>query len=338
MSTAAVQQNRPFSRAVRKIKVASTVNSLAKSWQSWANKNTEKQDMIPSGWMPDTILEDTKDKQNEKSEMKLLVTPRVVSITSEVGEEDQIKTVTVTKGITPKCTEYGKDLVNIIKEKINTNQLTSEDTKNFLGNESPTRRRYCGGRAGTLVKALGCRSSGSDAEDSGFGEEVSLSDNSDQNESEPKKHVNRQKIKITTMNDLRSKWQRFAEDHIEGQKLNPFSEEFDYEHAMAIRLQKGDAGYGQPKDGSKTAQRADRAQKHIHREMEEMCFIIRSMGQQDKEGRIYVTFGRLFDRYVKISDKVVGILLRCRKHKMVDFEGEMLWKGQDDDIIITLLE
>uniref|UniRef100_A0A8C2JJE1 Costars domain-containing protein n=1 Tax=Cyprinus carpio TaxID=7962 RepID=A0A8C2JJE1_CYPCA len=85
----------------------------------------------------------------------------------------------------------------------------------------------------------------------------------------------------------------FAEDHIEGQKLNPFSEEFDYEHAMAIRLQKGD-------------------------------------------GHIYVTFGRLFDRYVKISDKVVGILLRCRKHKMVDFEGEMLWKGQDDDIIITL--
>ncbi|XP_059415725.1 actin-binding Rho-activating protein-like [Carassius carassius] len=338
MSTAAVQQNRPFSRAVRKIKVASTVNSLAKSWQSWANKNTEKQDMIPSGWMPDTILEDTKDKQKEKSEMKLLVTPRVVSVNSEVGADDQIKTVTVTKGITPKCTEYGKDLVNIIKEKINTNQLTSEDTKNFLGNESPTRRRYCGGKAGTLVKTLGSRSSGSDAEDSGLGEEVSLSDNSDQNESEPKKHVNRQKIKITTMNDLRSKWQRFAEDHIEGQKLNPFSEEFDYEHAMAIRLQKGDAGYGQPKDGSKTAQRADRAQKHIHREMEEMCFIIRSMGQRDKEGRIYVTFGRLFDRYVKISDKVVGILLRCRKHKMVDFEGEMLWKGQDDDIIITLLE
>ncbi|XP_016352310.1 actin-binding Rho-activating protein-like [Sinocyclocheilus anshuiensis] len=338
MSTAAVQQSRPFSRAVRKIKVASTVNSLAKSWQSWANKHTDKQDMIPSGWMPDTIIEDTKEKQKEKSEMKLLVTPRVVSVNSEDGADDQIKMVTVTKAITPKCNEYGKDLVNIIKEKINTNQLTSEDTKNFLGNESPTRRRYCGGKAGTLVKVLGSRSSGSDAEDSGLGEEASLSDNSDQNESEPKKHVNRQKIKITTMNDLRSTWQRFAEDHIEGQKLNPFSEEFDYEHAMAIRLQKGDTGYGRPKEGSKTAQRADRAQKHIHREMEEMCFIIRNMGQRDKEGCIYVTFGRLFDRYVKISDKVVGILLRCRKHKMVDFEGEMLWKGQDDDVIITLLE
>lgn len=345
MSTAGVQQNRPFSRAVRKIKVASTVNSLAKSWQSWANKHSDKQDTIPSGWMPDTIIEDAKEKQKEKNEMKLLVTPRVVSVVGEEATDDQIKTGIVTKAITPKCNEFGKDLVSVIKEKINTNQLTTEDTKNFLGNESPTRRRYCGGKAGTFGKAIGrkegksigSRSSSLDADDSGLGEEASLSDNSDLNENEPKKHVNRHKIKVTTMGDLRSRWQRFAEDHMEGQKLNPFSEEFDYDHAMATRLHKGDAGYGRPKEGSKTAQRADRAQKHIYREMEEMCFIIRDMGQQDKQGQIWVTFGRLFDRYVKISDKVVGILLRCRKHKMVDFEGEMLWKGQDDDVIITLL-
>ncbi|XP_056126534.1 actin-binding Rho-activating protein [Rhinichthys klamathensis goyatoka] len=345
MSTAAVQPNQPLSRAVRKIKVASAVNSLAKSWQSWANKHTDQQDTIPSGWMPDTIIEDEKEKQKEKSEMKLLVTPRVVSVNSEDCADDQIKTVSVTKAITPKCNEYGKDQVSIIKDKINTNQLTSEDTKNFLGNESPTRRRYCGWKAGTFAKALGqkeektvgSRSSSLDAEDSGLGEEASLSDTSDQNENEPKKHVTRHKIKITTMNDLKSRWQQFAKEHIEGQKLNPFSEEFDFEHAMAIRLHKGDTGYGRPKEGSKTAQRADRAQKHIYREMDEMCFIIRDMGQSDEEGLRCISFGRLFDRYVKISDKVVGILLRCRKHKMVDFEGEMLWKGQDDDVIITLL-
>ncbi|KAG1963236.1 actin-binding Rho-activating protein [Pimephales promelas] len=337
MSTAAVQPNQSLSRAVRKIKVASAVNSLAKSWQSWANKHTDQQDTIPSGWMPDTIIEDEKEKQKEKSEMKLLVTPRVVSENSEDCEDDQIKTVSVTKAITPKCNEYGKDQVSIIKDKINTNQLTSEDTKNFLGNESPTRRRYCGWKAGNFAKTTGSRSSSLDAEDSGLGEEASLSDTSDQNENEPKKHVTRHKIKITTMNDLKSRWQQFAKEHIEGQKLNPFSEEFDYEHAMATRLQKGDTGYGRPKEGSKTAQRADRAQKHIYREMDEMCFIIRDMGQINEEGLRWVTFGRLFDRYVKISDKVVGILLRCRKHKMVDFEGEMLWKGQDDDVIITLL-
>lgn len=139
------------------------------------------------------------------------------------------------------------------------------------------------------------------------------------------------------MRDLMNKWQTFADEHVEGQKLNPFSEDFDYNHAMTVKLHKGQLGYGYPKEGSKTAQRAERAKKHIHREMEEMCYIIRNMGQMDKEGHIYVTFGRLFDHYVKISDKVVGILLRCRKHKMVDFEGEMLWQGQDDYVKIRLL-
>lgn len=143
-------------------------------------------------------------------------------------------------------------------------------------------------------------------------------------------------IKIATTGDIRSRWQQWSEQHIEGQKLNPFSEEFDYEYSMAQRLHKGDSGYGRPKEGSKTAERGDRAQKHIYREMEEMVWIIRDMGFKDKEGRTIITFGRLFDRYVKISDKVVGILLRCRKHKMLDFEGEMVWKGQDDDVIITL--
>lgn len=139
------------------------------------------------------------------------------------------------------------------------------------------------------------------------------------------------------MGDLLNKWKKFAEEHVEGQKLNPFSEDFDYDHAMAVRLHKGQLGYGHPKDGSKTAQRAGRAKKHIHQEMNEMCYIIRDMGQMDKQGHIYVTFGRLFDHYVKISDKVLGILLRCRKHKMVDFEGEILWQGQDDDVKIRLL-
>ncbi|XP_030636816.1 actin-binding Rho-activating protein [Chanos chanos] len=345
MSTVAVQDNRPSTRAVRKIKCAAMVNSLAKSWQSWANEHTGKQETIPSGWMPASIVEDEKEK--ERSEAKLLVTPRVVSVDAD-GSEGQIKTGSVTKSNAPKRSECSNDLVISIKEKIDNQSLVTKDTKPFLGSESPTRRRHCGGKAAsTLAKVMekaereerkmGSRSSSVDTEDSGLGEEAALSDNSDQTEVKPKRHISRPKIKVTTMGDLRSRWQQWSEEHMEGQKLNPFSEEFDYEHAMSIRLHKGDSGYGRPKDGSKTAQRAERAHKHIHREMEEMCYIIRDMGRKDKNGRVYVTFGQLFDRYVKISDKVVGILLRCRKHKMVDFEGEMLWQGQDDNVIITLL-
>uniref|UniRef100_A0A8D0C7C0 Costars domain-containing protein n=1 Tax=Salvator merianae TaxID=96440 RepID=A0A8D0C7C0_SALMN len=61
-------------------------------------------------------------------------------------------------------------------------------------------------------------------------------------------------------------------------------------------------------------------------------------GPKGRDGHVRITFKQLFDRYVTISNKVVGVLLRARKHGLVDFEGEMLWQGKDDDVIITLLE
>uniref|UniRef100_A0A673CRI2 Costars domain-containing protein n=1 Tax=Sphaeramia orbicularis TaxID=375764 RepID=A0A673CRI2_9TELE len=53
---------------------------------------------------------------------------------------------------------------------------------------------------------------------------------------------------------------------------------------------------------------------------------------------ITVEFGKLFEHYVTISNKLVGILLRARKQGLVDFKGEMLWQGKDDHEMITLLE
>uniref|UniRef100_A0A3Q0T1F6 Costars domain-containing protein n=1 Tax=Amphilophus citrinellus TaxID=61819 RepID=A0A3Q0T1F6_AMPCI len=53
---------------------------------------------------------------------------------------------------------------------------------------------------------------------------------------------------------------------------------------------------------------------------------------------ITVEFGKLFEHYVSISNKLVGILLRARKQRLVDFEGEMLWQGKDDHVVITLLQ
>uniref|UniRef100_S4S0Q0 Actin-binding Rho-activating protein n=1 Tax=Petromyzon marinus TaxID=7757 RepID=S4S0Q0_PETMA len=147
----------------------------------------------------------------------------------------------------------------------------------------------------------------------------------------------RQKSRCSRVKDLQSGWAKWSEDHMETQKLNPFSDGFDAEHALATRPQKGEEGYGRPKEGTLTAERAKRAERHIRREMEDMCFIINGMGVQGRDGRVRMPFGELFDRYVRISDKVVGILLRARKHGMVDFEGEMLWQGRDDHVVITLL-
>lgn len=144
--------------------------------------------------------------------------------------------------------------------------------------------------------------------------------------------------KCSQVDSLKGRWQQWADKHIQSQKLNPFSDEFDYDLAMSTRLHKGDEGYGRPKEGSKTAERAKRAEEHIYREIMELCFVIRTMARHRRDGKVQVTFGELFDRYVRISDKVVGILMRARKHGLVHFEGEMLWQGRDDHVLITLLE
>ena len=50
-----------------------------------------------------------------------------------------------------------------------------------------------------------------------------------------------------------------------------------------------------------------------------------------------IKFGRLFEIYVRISNKLVGVLLRARKHGLVHFEGETLFQGRDDDVRVSLL-
>ncbi|NWV39753.1 ABRA protein, partial [Grantiella picta] len=208
-----------------------------------------------------------------------------------------------------------------------------------------------GKKEGLLLK---CRDDSLDAQDSGYGE---AEDKLEQEESDQEVTAVRIKRpapslgsrlseearsnarrKCSGVHSLKDRWQEWADQHITTQKLNPFSEEFDHELAMATRLHKGDEGYGHPKEGTKTAERAKRAEAHIHREIRDMCFIIESMARPRPDGKIQVTFGELFDRYVRISDKVVGILMRARKHGLVDFEGEMLWQGRDDNVIITLLK
>ncbi|XP_061544315.1 actin-binding Rho-activating protein [Phycodurus eques] len=331
-------------RAVRKIRCAAMVASLAKSWQGWASEHADKQDAAPAGWTPCSADQtDTKERQHV---VKVAIRPREKAS----SDANPIRSVSISKTVQPKASERGGDPVDIICGKMESGP---EESKPFLGNESPTRRRHIRtlhGSGGVIHdrklmlqdRTLSSRSSSLDTEDSGLGDEVAPGDGADAKTETTgvkcQKVGSRPKIKMATMGDIKSRWQQWSERHAEGQKLNPFSEDFDYEYAMSLRLRKGDSGYGLPKEGSKTAERGDRAHKHVRREMEEMVRIIRDMGFRDGEGRTAVTFGRLFDRYVKISDKVVGILLRCRKHKMLEFRGEMLWKGQDDRVVITVVD
>ena len=133
----------------------------------------------------------------------------------------------------------------------------------------------------------------------------------------------------------------------------------------ANSLSKHDKGYGTPVEGSKTEARAKLAHERISREILDLCAIIYDSGRKDGMDPIdvkniatkpnksqettlaqenttqtavaVIDFKRLFDIYVVISNKLVGVLLRARKYGIVDFPGETLFQRRDDDVIIKLL-
>ncbi|KAK3591635.1 hypothetical protein CHS0354_013818 [Potamilus streckersoni] len=136
-----------------------------------------------------------------------------------------------------------------------------------------------------------------------------------------------------------SHWQNFAKTHQEGQMTNPFH---DYENArirarlINPNLEADD--YGMPVLDSLTYIRGQKAGEHATGEVIELCKNIVVMGDKHDNGQYTVAFGTLFTAYEEISNSVVGLLIRARKHNLVNFEGEMLYQGRDDDIVITLFK
>ena len=124
-------------------------------------------------------------------------------------------------------------------------------------------------------------------------------------------------------------------------KLNPFSRNFD--KSATQRLKKGDEGYGVAAAGSETARRAAKAQAWVEQEIAKLVEVI---GQNSEAATVFpgnaaapvcITFGRLFDVYADISDTLVGILMRARKRGFLTFEGDMLFQGAHDKVLITVL-
>lgn len=202
-ATVSPKQSQTFKRAVQKVKCAGLVANLARGWQGWANEHSEKQDSIPSGWMPSSL--DHCVSKGQKNVVKLTVTPPV--ITADGG--CQIRACSITKMVQPKRSECSSlDLLNAIRDKM---ESAPEDSKRYLGSESPTRRRHLralqeGGGGGVIQerklmlqeKSFGSRSSSVDTEDSGLGEENGLSDNGESKpepeETQTKKETNRRKV------------------------------------------------------------------------------------------------------------------------------------------------
>lgn len=103
---------------------------------------------------------------------------------------------------------------------------------------------------------------------------------------------------------------------------------------------------------------------HVFKEMLELCQIVNTEGYvmvEEEPALKFIPFGELFNVsfylksapfffkliftrnlkiqiYTHINDKLVGLLLRARKHKLLDFEGEVLFQRRDDDVPVCMLK
>ena len=71
--------------------------------------------------------------------------------------------------------------------------------------------------------------------------------------------------------------------------------------------------------------------------VERMMVEIRSIAKRDSKGVLSTTFGELFQHYANISTNLVKYLLKARKQKLIDFEGEYLRQTRDDHVVIRVL-
>lgn len=87
-----------------------------------------------------------------------------------------------------------------------------------------------------------------------------------------------------------------------------------------------------------TEYRGQKAGELISGEIMELCHVIADLGRKNVDGSFCISFGQLFEAYTTISNKLVGMLMRARKQKLLNFTGEMLFQRRDDDVIITLFK
>uniref|UniRef100_A0A0N4Z778 Costars domain-containing protein n=1 Tax=Parastrongyloides trichosuri TaxID=131310 RepID=A0A0N4Z778_PARTI len=115
-------------------------------------------------------------------------------------------------------------------------------------------------------------------------------------------------------------------------KRNPYSETYKVQH-----YDKKASDYARPEVGSKTDIRAHKAGNYITSEIIFLCEVINTYATGEVPNRS-MKFGPLFHSYNLYSGSLVGILIRARKYGLIDFEGEMLYQGQDNNKEIRMLK
>lgn len=134
------------------------------------------------------------------------------------------------------------------------------------------------------------------------------------------------------MKNLAAMWDAKDKKAKEEQTTNVFSAGY----TGTKKLKKGDKGYGSAPEGSASAARAKKATEWVKARIIQLVGVITDIGKPGADGLPYTDFGTLFVTYEKITDTLVGILQRAKKYGVVTFEGEMLFQGQSDRVVIAL--
>ncbi|XP_014231149.1 actin-binding Rho-activating protein-like [Trichogramma pretiosum] len=142
-------------------------------------------------------------------------------------------------------------------------------------------------------------------------------------------------VMMESLNDKVAMFDQHANKHISGQKKNPFTSGLNLPKPTFSKEE-----YGRPAAGSLSDIRGRKASCHILKEILELCDVINQNGTPCKDAPeiLAISFGDLFNLYVHINDKLVGLLLRARKQKVLDFEGECLFQRRDDHVPIYLIK
>lgn len=140
---------------------------------------------------------------------------------------------------------------------------------------------------------------------------------------------------VESLGEKVAMFNQHASNHQSSQSKNPFSSGLNLAKPTFSKEE-----YGRPVAGSLSDIRGRKASAHIYKEILELCEIINHDGTpcRDHPDVIAITFGDLFNIYTYVNDKVVGLLLRARKQKLVEFEGECLFQRRDDHVPIFLIK
>lgn len=164
----------PAKRAIKKIRTASLVISLARGWQQWATDHNTKQAQEPSGWVPNEEKPPSipskeifpkkdlaKDEAQFPSELQVLKQNGEPNPdeSNEALQKLNIRSKQVTKTVVSKIYERGSG-VSLLSDKYEKdNESTDMDKKGssdidqlLRGKMSPTRRRKCSNLVSELTK------------------------------------------------------------------------------------------------------------------------------------------------------------------------------------------